>query len=247
MKAVATLGVLLVTVTVLTAVCILLPLWLTRDRVPLAGAGPLFAFFIAIGLGFMLIETSQMQRLIIALGHPTYGLSVVLFALLLSSGLGSYLTAGVTTAHRAGRRASRACCALVVVLAVFGAVTPAVARWIEPMTTPVRIAGGRGRCCFRPGCSWGWRFRSAMKLAADARARADAVVLGAERRGIGAGLGAQRLHRADVVDLDGVLDRLALLSSRRAASARCDVGARGSGLGSQTFERLEICEPASIL
>ena len=35
MKAVATLAVLLVTVTFLTAVCILLPLWLTRNRVNL--------------------------------------------------------------------------------------------------------------------------------------------------------------------------------------------------------------------
>ena len=52
----------------------------------LPGSGPLLVFFVAIGLGFMLIETSQMQRLIITLGHPTYGLSVVLFALLLSSG-----------------------------------------------------------------------------------------------------------------------------------------------------------------
>ena len=68
MKAVATLGILFVTVTVLTVICILLPLWLTRDRVQLAGAGPLFLFFIAIGLGFMLIETSQMQRLIIVSG-----------------------------------------------------------------------------------------------------------------------------------------------------------------------------------
>ncbi len=70
MKAVATLGILFVTVTVLTVICILLPLWLTRDRVQLAGAGPLFLFFIAIGLGFMLIETSQMQRLIHRPGPP---------------------------------------------------------------------------------------------------------------------------------------------------------------------------------
>ena len=67
---------------------------------PLAGTGPFLTFFVAIGLGFMLIETSQMQRLIIALGHPTYGLSVVLFALLLSSGLGSFLTQSVTTRPR---------------------------------------------------------------------------------------------------------------------------------------------------
>ena len=108
MKAVATLGRPARDRDVLTAVCILLPLWLTRDRVTLAGAGPLFAFFVSIGLGFMLIETSQMQRLIIALGHPTYGLSVVLFALLLSSGIGSFLTTGVTaeTAPRLGRAAS---------------------------------------------------------------------------------------------------------------------------------------------
>ena len=138
MKAVATLGMLLVAVTVLTAFCILLPLWLTRDRVQLAGTGPLFLFFIAIGLGFMLIETSQMQRLIIALGHPTYGLSVVLFALLLSSGIGSYLTSGVSVVS-GGRVGRRRLLALVVVLAAFGLITPAVARWSQAMTTPVRV------------------------------------------------------------------------------------------------------------
>ena len=163
MKAVATLGILFVTVSVLTGICILLPLWMTRDRVRLAGAGPLFMFFIAIGLGFMLIETSQMQRLIIALGHPTYGLSVVLFALLLSSGVGSYLTESVTagTAHAAGRRRLLA---LVVVLAVFGAVTPAIARWIEPMTTPVRILAAV-LVLFPAGLFMGMAFPLGMKLA----------------------------------------------------------------------------------
>ena len=47
---------------------------------------PLFVFFASIGFGFMLVEISQMQRLIVFLGHPTYGLSVVLFAMLASSG-----------------------------------------------------------------------------------------------------------------------------------------------------------------
>jgi hypothetical protein len=168
MKAVATLAVLLVTVTFLTAVCILLPLWLTRREVHLAGAAPLFVFFIAIGLGFMLIETSQMQRLIIALGHPTYGLSVVLFALLLSSGLGSYLTASVTadTAHASGRRRLLA---LIVVLAAFGAATPPIARWIEPMTTPVRILAAV-LLLFPAGLFMGMAFPLAMKLAST-RAR----------------------------------------------------------------------------
>ena len=164
MKAVATLAVLLVTVSFLTAVCILLPLWLTRDRVNLSGAGALLVYFISIGLGFMLIETSQMQRLIIALGHPTYGLSVVLFALLLSSGIGSYLTAGITEplAARLGRGRLLAA---VAVLAVFGLITPTVVRWIEPMTTSVRILAAVA-ILFPAGLMMGMAFPLGMKLAA---------------------------------------------------------------------------------
>ena len=168
MKAVATLAILLVTVTILTAACILLPLWLTRARVRLAGAGPLFGFFIAIGLGFMLIETSQMQRLIIALGHPTYGLSVVLFALLLSSGIGSYFTSSVTGAD-AGSAGRTRLVALLVVLALSGAATPAIVRWIEPMTTPIRI-GAAVLLLFPAGLMMGMAFPLGMKLAAG-RAR----------------------------------------------------------------------------
>jgi hypothetical protein len=138
MKAVATLAILLATVSVLTLGCILLPLWLTTDRRQLEGSMPLLGFFVAIGLGFMLIETSQMQRLIIALGHPTYGLSVVLFALLLSSGFGSFLTARVTPGRVMAAGLPRLLL-LLGVLALFGMVTPAIVRWSEPLTTPMRI------------------------------------------------------------------------------------------------------------
>jgi hypothetical protein len=167
MKAVATLGILFVTVSALTAVCLVLPLWMTRDRVSLAGAGSLLTFFIAIGLAFMLIEASLMQRLIISLGHPTYGLSVVLFALLLSSGLGSSLTARVTGASVpvVGRRCL---IAMVIVLAVFGVVTPAIARWSEPMTTLVRIVVAVS-LLFPAGLLMGMAFPLGMKLASTRR------------------------------------------------------------------------------
>ena len=164
MKAVATLGALLMTVSLLTALCILLPLWLTRERVRLAGTSPLLSFFIAIGLGFMLIETSQMQRLIISLGHPTYGLSVVLFAMLLSSGIGSYLTAGVSPdlAEASGRRRLLW---LVLVLGVFGLVTPVAAAWSQPLTTAVRILVAV-LLLFPAGLFMGMAFPLGMKLAA---------------------------------------------------------------------------------
>jgi hypothetical protein len=168
MKAVATLGVLLMTVTVMTAVCILLPLWITRRRVDLSGTAPLLSFFVAIGLGFMLIETSQMQRLIISLGHPTYGLSVVLFAMLLSSGLGSYLTAGVSP-ELAGASGRQRLVLLVVILAVFGAITPAIAQWSESATTWVRITAAV-LLLFPAGLFMGMAFPLGMKIAAS-RAR----------------------------------------------------------------------------
>lgn len=47
-------------------------------------------YFSCLGIAFMLVEVGMIQRLTILMGNPTYGLSVVLFSLLLSSGLGSY-------------------------------------------------------------------------------------------------------------------------------------------------------------
>jgi hypothetical protein len=164
MKAVFVLGVLLGTVVFLTAICILLPLALTTRKADLAGAGPLLAFFAAIGLGFMLVEISQMQRLIVVLGHPTYGLTVVLFSVLLSSGLGSYLTGRLDITS--GRRGAWATLAgLIAVLIAFGASTPWVASVTEGATTPVRIAVAVA-LLFPPGMLMGTAFPLGMRLAA---------------------------------------------------------------------------------
>ena len=46
-------------------------------------------YFGAIGLGFLLLETVLIQRFVLFLGFPTYALSVVLFALLVFTGIGS--------------------------------------------------------------------------------------------------------------------------------------------------------------
>jgi hypothetical protein len=161
LKAVATLGVLLSTVTLLTVLCILVPLWSRRSDV--RGSAPLLVFFIAIGLGFMLIETSQMQRLIIALGHPTYALSVVLFGLLLSSGAGSYLTARVPD-DEVRRAGARRLLLLLAVLVIFGAVTPAVVRATAAASTPMRIAAALA-LLFPIGIVMGTAFPLGMKLA----------------------------------------------------------------------------------
>jgi hypothetical protein len=75
----------------LLAVAIVLPL--TRWA-GLPGAADLTLaggaiYFVAIGLGFMLVEISMMQQLSLLLGHPIYSLVLVLAGLIFFSGLGS--------------------------------------------------------------------------------------------------------------------------------------------------------------
>src|SRR5207302_2869489 len=46
-------------------------------------------YFVAIGLGYILVEIALIQRFVLFLGHPTYALTVVIFLMLLASGAGS--------------------------------------------------------------------------------------------------------------------------------------------------------------
>ncbi len=57
---------------------------------PLVVAGT--AYFLLIGVGFMMVEIGVLQRMSVFLGHPVYSLSVTLFALILTTGAGSLLS-----------------------------------------------------------------------------------------------------------------------------------------------------------
>jgi spermidine synthase len=46
-------------------------------------------YFVAVGLGYILVEIAFIQRFVLFLGHPTYALTVVIFLLMISSGAGS--------------------------------------------------------------------------------------------------------------------------------------------------------------
>jgi hypothetical protein len=163
------LGTILMIITGLTVLCIVLPLWM-NDSIPvLQSAWPHMLYFAAIGLGFMLIEVSQMQRLIIFLGHPTYALSVVLFTLLLSSGLGSYTTHG-TGKHRLQRAGGLRCGVLVGVLCGFGIFTERVLGAFQGAVTPARILVGVG-ILFTLGFLMGMAFPLGMKSASETEPR----------------------------------------------------------------------------
>jgi hypothetical protein len=55
-----------------------------------AGVRGFLWYFLFIGTGYILIEVGLIQKFVLFLGHPTYALTVVIFSLLTSSGLGSF-------------------------------------------------------------------------------------------------------------------------------------------------------------
>jgi hypothetical protein len=84
---VAVLGMVLIISLVAVLAFLILPLLLGD-----AGAGrhtPALLYFVALGLGYILVEIAFIQRFVLFLGHPTYALTVVVFLLLLASGAGS--------------------------------------------------------------------------------------------------------------------------------------------------------------
>src|SRR5947207_5472706 len=85
---VAVLGMLLIISIVAVIAFLVLPL-AVRDRTAHHNARALL-YFIAVGLGYILVEISLIQRFVLFLGHPTYALTVVVFLMLLSSGMGSF-------------------------------------------------------------------------------------------------------------------------------------------------------------
>jgi spermidine synthase len=103
-------------VTTLAAVFFLGPLLLlARGAVrgaPLGRVAPLLLYFACLGYGFMMLEIPLMQRFILFLGYPVYALAVILFALLLFSGLGSLAS---------GRFGSERLPAVLVVIIAAGA------------------------------------------------------------------------------------------------------------------------------
>ncbi|MFT3770405.1 MAG: hypothetical protein QM820_33680 [Minicystis sp.] len=105
------------------------------SRVPViraADRGPrlrALGFFLCLGAAYVFVEVSLVQHFVMFLGHPVYALSTVLVALLLSTGLGSLLTAKLPAAEARGaasRRALILAAALVVAAFAVGPVLRAL-------------------------------------------------------------------------------------------------------------------------
>jgi hypothetical protein len=123
---------------VVAALFLWLPFGVSRRRSRGVGApkvrgrGRLFVYFAALGLGFMLIEVSMIQRFALLLGFPTLSLSVSLFTLLIATGIGARLSS-VVRRVRFGLGAVTA--ALIVLsvayMAIVGPLTTTALAWAQ--------------------------------------------------------------------------------------------------------------------
>ena len=96
MTATLTLMGLILSLFLVSIVTIVIPLVLRRRPRGPRDSGTLLwsgaAYFALIGAGFMFVEIALIQRLSVFLGHPIYALGILLFTIIVSAGIGSFLS-----------------------------------------------------------------------------------------------------------------------------------------------------------
>ncbi len=129
------------------------------------------AWFILIGLGFMLLEISLMQRMSVYLGHPAYGLAIVLFSLVLATGIGSLLC----DRFPLNTTSSRVCWAVATAAAIGTSVFFIDGAMRAFSDAPLFIRAVLCLCVTAPvGCLMGYGFPTGMEMAKQAHARSTA-------------------------------------------------------------------------
>jgi hypothetical protein len=128
-------------------------------RLALAGT----AYFLLIGLGFMLVEIGIIQRISVFLGYPVYALAIGLFSLILSTGIGSFASERVVLGSAARL------VAWVLLLSIYLASWPA---WFPLLAAQFEAADVvlRGLVCILAilpaGILMGFGFPTGMRLTA---------------------------------------------------------------------------------
>jgi len=152
---------LLVTVVVLLALTIALPL--LRRGGGLGAGGPwILAYFTCLGLGYILIEIGLIQRLILLLGKPVYSLALILSTMLLASGTGSFV-AGRPSAGRMARALPGLLLGTAAILAVLAFFAPAWIRGLLGTPFALRVAASLLLVAL-PAFPMGMAFPSALRL-----------------------------------------------------------------------------------
>ncbi len=81
---------------VVTALILVLPRLILGSRLPKQKDVMTFLwYFLCLGAGYILVQVALIQKFVLLLGHPTYALTVIVFSMLVASGIGSYVSGKV--------------------------------------------------------------------------------------------------------------------------------------------------------
>jgi hypothetical protein len=179
------------------AITLLLPPLVLRTRLPKEpGVGTFLWYFICLGAGYIMVQVGLIQKLVLLLGHPTYALTVVIFSMLISSGIGSFFSRRVVRGE--DRRLAGVLAAvsgIIAVLAVaIGPVTHGGATWLLPWKVVVTVllivpAGflmgmpfpsglARLEHWHRPSLRWAWSLNAASSVLGSTTAVVLAIYAG---------------------------------------------------------------------
>jgi spermidine synthase len=122
---IAILGIVLLVSVAAVIVFLVLPLGLSPET--RSGRSLRVLYFVAIGLGYIMVEIAFIQRFVLFLGYPTYALTVVVFLMLLASGAGSLVS------RRWLSEPTRVYLPLVVIVAALLIYVFALPRWLEAL------------------------------------------------------------------------------------------------------------------
>jgi hypothetical protein len=154
---IAILGLVLVISVAAVIAFLVLPLLLSSQA--RSGRSVRLLYFIAIGLGYILVEIALIQRFVLFLGNPTYALTVVVFLMLLSSGLGSVLSR--RWFHEPVRVAS-AMAFIVAILAIYVFALPHLLGALVGLPFVVKLVLS-GALLVPPGFAMGMPFPSGLR------------------------------------------------------------------------------------
>jgi len=195
-RAVPLLFALLAVSVVATALVLALPRLVLGSRLPRrCGVLPYLWYFIFIGVGYILIQVALVQRFVLFLGHPTYALTVIIFSMLLASGLGSYFSRRIAAGSDA--RLGVVLGLAAVLVAALAALTgrleagigwPLGARFLASIVLiapPAFLMGIPFPCGLRrlerrhaPSVRWAWSLNAAASVMGSVAAAALGIYLG---------------------------------------------------------------------
>jgi predicted membrane-bound spermidine synthase len=180
-----------------TALILIAPPLVLGTRLPREpGVVAFLPYFLLIGAGYILIEVALIQKFVLFLGHPTYALGAVVFAMLVWSGLGSAASRRVIRRQEERLIKVLGCVALLAALlaiAVSTLLTPLV--WLSlplkvamtvlliaplgfAMGMPFPTALDRLEEWHAPSVRWAWSLNAASSVLGSVGALVCAIYLG---------------------------------------------------------------------